>query len=61
METQQQVILQAWGQNAHFFYGVEIGSQTWINDKPYVVIHSILVDSNENADHQSRLQDLYAC
>lgn len=43
----QQVILQAWGQNAHFFYGEIIGTQTWIPDKPYVVINSILVDTNQ--------------
>lgn len=44
--NQQKVILQAWGQNAHFFYGEVIGTQEWFNDKPYVIIHSILVDSN---------------
>ncbi|MCY7409947.1 MAG: hypothetical protein LH473_06720, partial [Chitinophagales bacterium] len=43
----QKVLLQAWGQNAHFFYGEIIGTQEWTNDKPYVIIHSILVDSNE--------------
>lgn len=43
----QSVTLQAWGQNAHFFYGEIIGTQTWIPDKPYVIIHSILVDSDE--------------
>ncbi len=42
----QQVTLQAWGQNAHFFYGEIIGTQDWYNDKPYVIIHSILVDTN---------------
>jgi hypothetical protein len=43
----QSVVLQAWGQNAHFFYGEIIGTQEWFDDKPYVIIHSILVDSNE--------------
>lgn len=43
----QAVTLQAWGQNAHFIYGEVIGTQTWTPEKPYVVIHSILVDSNE--------------
>jgi hypothetical protein len=43
----QKVLLQAWGQNAHFFYGEIISTQEWTNDKPYVIIHSILVDSNE--------------
>ena len=45
--NEQRVTLQAWGQNAHFFYGEIIGSQTWQPDKPYVIIHSILVDTNE--------------
>ena len=43
----QAVTLQAWGQNAHFYYGEIIGTQEWFDDKPYVIIHSILVDSNE--------------
>ncbi|MCS6917024.1 MAG: choice-of-anchor Q domain-containing protein [Chitinophagales bacterium] len=48
METNgnlQRVVLQAWGQNAHFFYASIIGTQDWYNDKPYVIIHSILVDT----------------
>jgi hypothetical protein len=45
--NEQKVVLQAWGQNAHFFYGEVIGTQEWFDDKPYVIIHSILVDSNE--------------
>lgn len=44
--NEQRVVLQAWGQNAHFFYGQVIGTQEWYNDKPYVIIHSILVDTN---------------
>ncbi len=43
----QSVTLQAWGQNANFIYGEVIGTQTWTPEKPYVIIHSILVDSNE--------------
>ncbi|MEP7129036.1 MAG: choice-of-anchor Q domain-containing protein, partial [Chitinophagales bacterium] len=43
----QGVTLQAWGQNANFFYGEVIGTQTWTPEKPYVIIHSILVDSDE--------------
>ncbi|HYV92203.1 MAG TPA: choice-of-anchor Q domain-containing protein [Chitinophagales bacterium] len=43
--NEQKVTLQAWGQNAHFFYGQVINTQEWFNDKPYVIIHSILVDS----------------
>jgi hypothetical protein len=45
--NEQKVTLQAWGQNAHFFYGEVIGTQEWFNDKPYVIIRSILVDSNQ--------------
>lgn len=45
--NEQKVVLQAWGQNAHFFYGEVINSQEWFDDKPYVIIHSILVDSNQ--------------
>ncbi|MBA3647664.1 MAG: hypothetical protein H0W62_03795 [Chitinophagales bacterium] len=45
--NEQRVILQAWGQNAHFYNGVGIETQTWINDKPYVIVNSILVDSNQ--------------
>lgn len=37
----QQVLLQAWGQDAHFFRDSVITSdQTWENDKPYVIINS---------------------
>lgn len=43
----QSVTLQAWGQNANFIYGEVIGTQTWTPAKPYVIIHSILVDSDE--------------
>ncbi|MEO6167197.1 MAG: hypothetical protein ABIO46_16150, partial [Chitinophagales bacterium] len=43
----QSVTLQAWGQNAHFIYGEVIGTQTWTPEIPYVIIHSILVDSDK--------------
>ncbi|HUM45442.1 MAG TPA: choice-of-anchor Q domain-containing protein [Chitinophagales bacterium] len=43
----QAVTLQAWGQNANFIYGEVIGTQTWTPEKPYVIIHSILVDSDK--------------
>lgn len=40
----QQVILQAYGQNAHFFNGMEITSNTvWNNDLPYVILNSLVV------------------
>jgi hypothetical protein len=41
----QKVILQAWGQDAHFIYGTTVSGE-WKNDKPYVIIHSAEVDSN---------------
>lgn len=43
--NQQQVLLTAYGQNAHFFYGTIIHNQMWFPDKPYVIIHSLEVDS----------------
>lgn len=42
--NQQQVILLAYGQNAHFFNGEVIQSQTWTNDLPYVILNSIEVE-----------------
>ena len=41
----QKVLLNAYGQNAHFYYDSIIPSQHWINDLPYVIINSMLVDS----------------
>lgn len=40
-----QVPLEAYGQDAHYIVDSVLSSQTWINDKPYVIIHSALVDS----------------
>ncbi len=42
----QNVILEAYGQDAHFFRDTVICNTTWMNDKPYVIINSLLVDSN---------------
>ncbi|PCH92369.1 MAG: hypothetical protein COB85_08245 [Bacteroidetes bacterium] len=41
----QDVDLVVWGQDAHFFNGSIICDMTWVNDKPYVIYNSILVDS----------------
>jgi len=41
----QSVILNAWGQDAHFFNGTIFCDMNWTNDKPYVIYNSILVDS----------------
>lgn len=42
----QRVILAAYGQDAHFYEFDEICNETWTNDKPYVILGSILVDTN---------------
>lgn len=43
----QKVYLVAWGQDAHFFVSEELtNSQNWINDKPYVILNSMLVGRN---------------
>lgn len=43
--NQQRVILEAWGQDAHFYKDSVICNETWVSDKPYVIINSILIDS----------------
>ncbi|MCO5247394.1 MAG: hypothetical protein M9887_00370 [Chitinophagales bacterium] len=44
----QQVILNAYGQNAHFINGETIETQTWTNDLPYVILNSV-----EIAEHHT--------
>jgi hypothetical protein len=39
----QKVILNAYGQNAHFYNEDSVCNVTWVNDKPYVIINSLLV------------------
>lgn len=41
----QDVDLIAWGQDIHLINGKIVQSQTWVNDKPYLVYNSMLVDS----------------
>jgi len=43
----QDVDLVAWGQDVHLINGEIIETETWINDKPYLVINSMLVDTNQ--------------
>jgi len=44
----QQVNLEAWGQNAHFFRNKKIiVDETWNNDLPYVILGSLTVDPNK--------------
>lgn len=47
--TVREVALQAYGQDAHYINDSLLTSQTWINDKPYVILGNIgaLVDSGE--------------
>ncbi len=43
----QDIKLVAWGQDVHFINAQIIKTETWTNDKPYLVYNSMLVDSNE--------------
>ncbi len=43
----RQVPLEAYGQDAHYIADSVLSTQTWINDKPYVIVHSALVDTNQ--------------
>lgn len=44
----QQVNLEAWGQNAHFFRNKKITSdEIWNNDLPYVILGSLTIDPNK--------------
>ncbi len=42
---QSEVALEAYGQDAHYISDSVLTSNTWINDKPYVIVHSALIDS----------------
>lgn len=42
------VQLEAWGQNAHFFRDKVVNTaETWNNDMPYVILGSLLVNTNQ--------------
>ena len=42
------VQLEAWGQNAHFFRNKKITvNETWLNDLPYVILGSLIIDTNK--------------
>jgi hypothetical protein len=43
----QDVKLMAWGQDVHYFRNEIIKTQTWQNDKPYLIYDAIQLDSNE--------------
>ena len=38
--------LVAWGQDVHLINGEILGTQTWPADKPYLIVHSMMVDTN---------------
>lgn len=46
-EKRFELPLEAYGQDAHYIVDSVLSSATWVNDKPYVIIHSALVDSGE--------------
>ena len=41
----QDVDLVAWGQDVHLLHGDTLQTTTWINDKPYLILDYIMVDS----------------
>jgi hypothetical protein len=41
----QDVDLVAWGQDVHMLHGDTLQSTAWVNDKPYLIIDYIIVDS----------------
>jgi hypothetical protein len=43
----QDVNLVAWGQDMHLFRHDTIGTTTWINDKPYLILDYLIIDSLE--------------
>ena len=43
----QDVNLVAWGQDVHMFNSDTIGTQTWVNDKPYLIRNYLILDSLE--------------
>jgi hypothetical protein len=46
--SKQQVQLEAWGRNAHFFRNKKItANETWNNDLPYVILGYLLIDTNK--------------
>jgi len=54
--NRQEVVLQAYGQNAHFFNGETIQTQTWTNDLPYVILNSLEVEAGHTLTIQEGVQ-----
>ncbi len=42
----QDIDLVSWGQDVHLINGEIVGTQTWQADKPYLIVHSMMVDTN---------------
>ncbi len=45
--NRQNIKLLAYGQDVHLYNDSVLDTRTWINDKPYLVYNSILVDNNQ--------------
>lgn len=43
----QKLVIEAVGMDVHLINGQILQSQTWTNDKPYLVYNSVMVDTNE--------------
>jgi len=54
--NKQQVTLAAYGQDAHFYNGAIVCNEVWTNDKPYVILNSMLVDSGCSLTIQQGVQ-----
>lgn len=46
--NEQYVNLTAFGQDVHFFNDSVIQTQTWTNDKPYLIYNSVALDENQH-------------
>ncbi|MBN2486734.1 MAG: hypothetical protein JXB34_12240 [Bacteroidales bacterium] len=42
-----EIVLEAFGQDVHLYNGKIIESETWTNDKPYLILNSMAIDSGE--------------
>jgi len=43
----QDVNLVAWGQDVHMYRKETIGTSTWVNDKPYLIVDHLILDADE--------------
>lgn len=54
--NQQDVKLVAYGQDVHLYNDSVIKTQNWINDKPYLIYNSVLIDSLETLTIEAGVQ-----